>query len=163
MTTESQKHRIFKSFLRSIAADDLSLEDYRGALSDLRDPRMVGLLEELLAALSGDLETSPAPSKVATRGNREREREVKKEKKGRATRTADQLFDDIKRRKVTRDRLTSILSSVDSEFASEADSYDTMRSLVASYRRRATDRQWEILTAIVNGDYERDPYLNDMS
>ncbi|MGB3318555.1 MAG: hypothetical protein WA978_14385 [Sphingopyxis granuli] len=158
MTTQSKEHKLFKLFLRSIASDDLVPSDYQNALADLRNPKMMGLLEDVLAALAGEGGGDVGSSPEKGKGNPKKQKQ-----KPLSERSANQLVDDIKRRKITRDRLENILRSVDAEFAHRAHEFDTMRSLISSYRNHASDREWDILSDIVNGNYELDPYFNSAS
>lgn len=158
MSLQSNEHRVFKSFLRSIGSDELNSYDYECAIADLQNPEMMGLLEAVLLALT----RNTAQTKSAQHRNTDNKNLVKKDKKAGSKKSPDQIFDDIKRRKITRDRLEIILKSLDSEFANDVDMDDTMRNIVNRYASRASDRQWEIFSSIVNGNYGIDPYLSNM-
>ena len=159
MTISSDQHRVFKAILRAIATDEFSAEDYEAAMEDLRSGRLASLVEDVLTVLaaSGGPHSSPQKKSVAA------SIVPPKRKDTRSSKSADDLFNDIRRRKISRDKLGEIFRSLDPSFAGQLDNIDTLRNIVSAYRSHATDREWQILTSIVNGAFESDPYLNRIS
>jgi len=157
MSEMSQQHRVFKAILRAVVSDDFRLEDYQSALQKIRDGSLVALLDQIVGALAGPDEVSKRAERPADPGK------PPKRKDGAALKSADELFDDVKRRKITREQLETILRSIDSGFGSQLGSAETMRNLLRNYRSHATDREWKMLGSIVNGNFENDPYLASIS
>jgi hypothetical protein len=164
MSGGPEPHRIFKNFLRSVASDEYTSDDYNAAVRDINNGKLLSLLEQVMSALSSNVDDKDRAKKSSTIGNVSEipsKKNVKKQEG--AHLSADDVFNDIKRRKVTREQLEGILKSLDSQFASQINDTETMRSIVRAYKDRSSQRQWEIFVAIVNGDYEMDPYLANIS
>lgn len=159
MNNASEDQKLFKLILGALASEDLSREDYRAALESLRDGEMILVLDKLLTVLS-KASTGPKQNK-----DRVTSRDIPRDKKGssraESNKRPDELFDDVKRRKITRERLESMIASLDRQFLMDQDRPETMRGLISAFRRSASDRQWALLSSIVNGDYEVDPYFED--
>jgi hypothetical protein len=160
MSKASEDQKLFKLILAAISAQDLQTEDYQVALSSLRDGNMVRILEQILAALS-----SPADQKIEKVNSKPADSKYKpvKSRQGDRVKDPDSLFEDVKRRKITRDRLESIIKSLDGQFLDANHANETMRNLISTFYQKASDRQWLLLTSIVNGNYEVDPYLDNMT
>jgi hypothetical protein len=158
MSDRNLNQRIFRSILRSIGSEDHEKEDYSEALARLRSGEYVAVLEQLLSVLSGE---AAAPSRAQQAKNETGAKLSKSVKKsnGSKPRTPDELFEDVKRRKVNRQKLESHLASINREFASQIAGGDTMREIINKFREEATDREWQLLTMIVNGNIEDDPYM----
>jgi hypothetical protein len=157
MSELPQQHKIFKAILRAIVADDFRPEDYHAALKQIRDGSLVALLEQIVGALVGPTDMAKRGGAPADPGKPPKRKDVPSAK------SADELFHDVKRRKITRDQLETILRSIDSGFGSQIGSAETMRNLLKNYRSHATDREWKMLGSIVNGNFENDPYLASIS
>lgn len=153
--------RAFKSILRSIASDELSADDYADALIDLRSGAMIRLLDDIFATLAGNAATSTPSAEANSTPKNDRRKKKTSPNSGRNT--SDKLFDDVKRRKVSRPRLEEILHSIDSGFARRLSPSLTMREMLAAFRENCSDRQWDTLSSIINGDFERDTYLDDIT
>lgn len=160
MSREQVDKRAFKSILRSIASDELSPDDYAEALADLRSGSMISLLDDIFAALAGE---------EGSKRERKTTQEAKKSKSSRKgkstdpTKPIDTLFSDIKRRKISRARLDAIVRSISSEFARQAKPEWTIREFIANFQKNCSERQWDILSSIVNGEFEKDSYLDDIA
>lgn len=153
------QHRVFKAILRAIVSDEFSFEDYQAAVKKIRDGSLIVLLDQVLGALAN----SPADSQSQSKASSISSDKAQKRKEDGGIKSADDLFNDVKRRKITREQLEGTLRSIDSGFASRFRSADTMRTLLKLYREHATDREWKMLGSIVNGNYEMDPYLTSIS
>jgi hypothetical protein len=167
MRTSASDRRVFRGILRAVASDEFSTEDYKSALADLRSGEVSAVLENVIRILAGDDNLNPVRSQnggAMRSKEEERDREARKRNASPSKRkpdrvTADELFDDVRRRKVTRKDVENFMSSINQKFADEADRHDTMRALLHAFRENSGSREWELLYSLINGDYESDPYL----
>lgn len=160
MSNAADDQKLFKLILAAIASETLSSEDYQVALSSLRDGKMIAIVEQILGALaSPQTPLSPRKEKGSDKAS---EKNQKSRKHGsKFPKSPDDLVGDIKRRKINRERLESILASVDRQFLETVDPNETVRFVINRFKDRASDRQWQLLDSIVNGSYEVDPYLSN--
>lgn len=158
MSNATDEQKLFKLILGAIASDTLGREDYEVALENVRNGAMIAILEQILTALSASTKRNDQKSISRLKKTAERS-----QSRSGSSKSSDQMFEDVKRRKITRDRLEVILNSLDSEFLKRVDPSDTMRSLVSKFSKNSSDRQWQLFDSIINGNYEVDPYLDSMS
>jgi hypothetical protein len=154
MSNASEDQKLFKLILTAIASENLAADDYRVALDDLKDGRMIKIIEEVLSALASPAKESRAVSKTLAPKKQSAQKHG-----GQHAKSPDGLFNDIKRRKINRQRLEAIIDSLDRNFLQTIDGSETIRSVVERFRSQSSDRQWQLLDSIVNGNYEVDPYL----
>lgn len=147
-------HKVLRLILAAIASDGLQPSDYRIALAGIRDGEAIKVIVSVLEALGGSdrqVSTSERPQGGSV---------AQKKLVSLQERNPDTLFNDIKRRKITKDRLEEIIQSVNSAFPLSMHKDLTMRELVRAFFLSSSDRQWKILTSIINGQYESDPYFS---
>lgn len=164
MSDSASDQKLFKLILNAIASDSLQPSDYKLALNSLKNGEMVAIIEQILGALAGPQRVD-RDERIPRRSSEAKPKEKlsRSASKGRLVKTADQIFDDVKRRKVNRDRLVAILSSLDADTLRSLDTSDTMRNIIRQFEASASSRQWQLLDSIVNGAYESDPYLDTIS
>lgn len=173
MSADLVQRKLFRSILKAIVAEEYSTEDYKVALQDLRSGLLTEVLDNVMSVLCGEV---PKTGKVApgqtgddakeTRA--ENRRQANTDERSRSSRkkngdqdqvSADDLFNDLRRRKIPRQMVESYISSLNRGFAQKFDQFGTTRLLLHGYKEEASLREWELLRSLINGDYERDPYL----
>lgn len=76
--------------------------------------------------------------------------------------SVEQVFDNVKRRKVTKSHLFDMFNAVNDTVAAEISEQASVREALTAFKSLITSSEWETLNKIIEGTIEFDPFLRGM-
>ncbi|MDY0966130.1 MULTISPECIES: hypothetical protein [Sphingomonas] len=158
MTDNSPAERVLSGFLRVILDQHFNSEERKLAAAALRSG---DITECVLKYLDYGTASSPnseyLPIRAVTNAATEKASSPKPERRMESL-TVNQLFDLIRKKKISRGEVFNIISRIDESYDFEMDSL-SLRMALSKFKSLASDVQWQTLFRIVNGDIDEDPYV----
>lgn len=154
---------LFRACASAILSIDFTPEEARLAAQSLRQG---GINLRLAMILDGLV---PMPSKdgvqKAPKHGADRSSGFRINLKSRTSSFADagDLFELIKRRKISKSQLWSIFSQINEEVSRNIDEELSMREGIVKFQRETTKEDWDLLSDIVRGGLKIDPFLARMT
>jgi hypothetical protein len=99
---------------------------------------------------------SPKPEAHTTKGER-----VAAPPRSKPTRDVSPvaIFDDVKRKKISKSRLFSLLSQINPEVFTTFSEDISMREAISEFATLSTPEDWELVVDVIKGATGADPYL----
>lgn len=164
MPDPSLEARLFRRFLQVVLDENLSALECRNVAEALKAGRIVKQLREALEVLASF--DQPPPTEVPDHTVEFQKKVSQKDKisSDRSTHnlrkiSPNQVFDVVKRRKITKSNLLQYFRQVSGDDDTRGYELLTMRDALHSFYAKASDDDWSLLFAMIDGGVEIDPYL----
>jgi hypothetical protein len=154
MTENTIKRRFLRAVIEAFLTDDTTAADLEAAAALLRNKAFLDRIESLFLELSQEPRTR---ARSATKQS-----DYARAKGTSPPANPRQLFDLIKRRKLTKADLLRVMRTVRSEAVPAYLADATVREIVETFFATADRDDVALLAKIVSGEFEADPFLEGM-
>lgn len=169
---EELDRKLFKAVVAAIMENDPSAEDLNALATKEKALRLAEAIQNFATTYAS---LSPAKVVILHSGTSQPKskepkgskgpKEPTQAKAGRSVKdlsSADEVFDLLKRRKLTRDLLRKMLEQLDPDFFSFVTEEESMRDWLKAFRALAHPDDWKLLVSMISGEASIDPYLRDI-
>ena len=166
MTELTTEERILNGFLRVILDCELNAAERQAAAASLRSGRLVECLLSVLEFTDEKRHPSevshsqPAAAEKAALARPVDSNEKRAQRSKSELLSPDELFDLVRKRKVSKSALTDIIERLNSGIVLSVGDDASMREILHVFKSVASDAEWITLTRAVNGQIVNDSYLN---
>ena len=153
---------VFRACASALLGMNLSSDEARAAAAALRQGdiglRLAMLLDGLVPTqLQKSAGNDPVAEKAKIITPKKSVKNVSAS--GNVDKSSDALFDDVKRRKITKGQLFSLFRQVNSYVANRIEMDLSMREALAEFKREASLEDWDFLVDVIRGAVSSDPFL----
>lgn len=165
MNNADLSKRLYRAILGVVLDDELSADDLRRLQNIVNGDRLRGAVSQAIEVITGEA-TQPAPQaalKAETRGSQETKRSAELKKKSNLFLSPTEMFDLVKRRKVSKAKLLRLAEDIAPGSIPTGADEMTVRDIVQTFYVNSDPDDQNLLRKIVSGDFSGDPFLQGMS
>jgi len=157
--------RLYRAILSVVLDDELSTEDLRRLADIINGKRLSQAVSEAIHLIAeGGGQSSSRNSARSEKGEaRKVAPRSEATKRSNLFLSSADMFDLIKRRKISKVQLLKIINDIDSRSIPSAADEMTVREIVQTFYSNSDPDDQNLLRKIVSGDFSGDPFLQGMS
>lgn len=162
LTTED---RIMNGFLRVILDMELNAAERQAAAASIRSGDLVNCLLHVLEfdnVKRRETSTAPLTSSPTATEKADGAAEKKRNRSEPMSLSSDELFDLVRKRKVSKSALTEIIERLNRGPIEGIDADSSMRQIIEEFRKVGSQAEWITLVRAIAGEIESDSYLARM-
>lgn len=161
MNIASAEARLLKGLLQVILDADFTAEEARAAAKSLREGKLLAPVAHLLDVLGTSLAHS-TDSTINSPNITDLPPPSMKKTSQAIRPSIDEVFNNVKRRKITKANLFEMFDAVNGSVASGISDTISVREALTAFKSLISDSDWTTLNKIVLGTIDFDPFLRGM-